>query len=83
MADIKIGDLVRVIKQAPETLPDESRVLWNACVGKIFPVTEVDENGLVEIEVSRREERDAEGGRTFIFDCLYLGPDEFELVIKP
>jgi hypothetical protein len=76
---VKVGDIVRLVKAPQPALPEESRVLWNECLGKTFAITLI-EDGVVEIEVRSWEERGPNGETVFCSDCFYLNPDEFELV---
>ena len=52
---IKTGDKVRfkIMPDWVETLPKESRQIFQACLGKIFPVVEVDQNKMIVLDVSK------------------------------
>ena len=77
---MKVGDIVRLVKAPHSALPEESRVLWNECLGKTFAITAIIEDGVVEIEVRNREERGPDGIPVFCSDCFYLDSDDFEVV---
>ena len=49
---VKIGDRVEVVA-VPESLPSgmETQALFEACVGRVFPVEGIDNNGLLELHV--------------------------------
>jgi hypothetical protein len=49
---MKIGDRVEVVA-VPESLPSGmgTQQLFEACVGRIFPICGFDENGLLELHV--------------------------------
>jgi hypothetical protein len=79
---VKVGDVIRVIKIDPG-LPDESRIVWEAALGKCFPITSIIESGAVEVEVSNSTEIDDDGVTLYISDCIYLDADEFEFVENP
>lgn len=49
MADLKIGDLVRIIK-IPGDLPFEDIALLTLALGRPFPITDLD-YGLVTLEI--------------------------------
>lgn len=49
---MKIGDRVEVIA-VPGSLPPGmgTQVLFEACVGRVFPIAGIDDNGLLELHV--------------------------------
>ena len=49
---MKVGDRIEVVA-VPESLPSGmgTQELFEACVGRIFPIRGFDENGLLELEV--------------------------------
>ena len=49
---MKIGDQVEVVA-VPEFLPSGmgTQALFEACVGRIFSIQSIDQNGLLELEV--------------------------------
>lgn len=52
----RVGEWV-VLREVPpwvEELPAESRAVFHHCVGHAFPVTEVDANGNLVLDVSAR-----------------------------
>jgi hypothetical protein len=51
---IKVGDRVAFIVLPPwvDQLPDESQAVFRLCVGRIYPVDEIDEQGLLVLDVS-------------------------------
>jgi hypothetical protein len=69
---MKPGDTVRVVKIA-QNLPDESRRIWELCLGKCFPIESI-ENGHIELLVGQ-----VVGAEDFLHS-IYLLPDEMELV---
>jgi hypothetical protein len=69
---VKAGDIVRVIK-VPSGLPDESRRVWEFCLGKCFPIEEI-EGGRVVVLVGRLS--NMEDG----FHEIFLDTGEFELI---
>jgi hypothetical protein len=79
---VKVGDVIRVIKLDPR-LPEESRIVWEAALGKCFPIAQIIESGAVEVEVSSSTEISDDGEMLYISDCIYLDADEFELAENP
>lgn len=75
---MNVGDSVRFTKMPPwvEALPDESRRIFHACLGKIFRISEVDASGLFVLDVSAEIDT-AFGG--FMND-IRLEPDYLEKV---
>lgn len=49
---MKAGDIVRVIA-VPPSLPDneDTKLIFERCVGRVFPVVDVRADGLAELEV--------------------------------
>ncbi len=79
---MKVGDVIRVINIDPR-LPEESRIVWEAALGKCFPIQDITEWGAVEVEVSSSTEIGDDGDTIYISDCIYLDADEFELAENP
>ena len=52
---MNIGDKVYFAKmpQWVEELPEESRQIFQACLGKSFVISEIDQNGLFVLDVSQ------------------------------
>lgn len=51
---MKVGDIV-VFAEMPswvDTMPDESKRVFHACLGKSFRISEIDRNGLFVLDVS-------------------------------
>lgn len=68
----KPGDAVRIVTIPPLTgMPAETIALFNACLGKCFPVTAIGPYGHLEIEVSR-EFQNAFADQT---DSVWIEPD--------
>ena len=51
----KIGQRVKLARLPPwvADLPQESRNVFNFCVGRIFPISEIDQHGLLVLDVSK------------------------------
>ena len=79
---VKVGDIIRVIKIDPR-LPEESRKVWEAALGRSFPIQNIEDSGLVEVEVSSSTETNKDGETIYTSDYIYLDRSEFELVESP
>jgi hypothetical protein len=52
---LRPGDLVKfeTLPGWVDQLPDESRRVFNYCLGRIYPISEIDQNGLLVLDVSK------------------------------
>jgi hypothetical protein len=52
---LKIGQRVRLVRQPPwvTQLPQESQSVFEYCVGRVFPVAGIDQQGLLVLDVSQ------------------------------
>ncbi len=69
---MKHGDVVRVIR-IPDGLPEESQQVFELCLGKSFPIEQIESDGRLELLVGS-----VLGVADFIHS-IYLQPDEVEL----
>jgi len=69
---MKARDIIRVTK-IPAGLPDESRKVFEFCLGKCFPIHEITDRGFVEVLAGRQLEIDGD------FHTIEPEPGEFEL----
>lgn len=73
---MKIGDRVEVVS-VPLSLPSGmgTQALFEACVGRVFPIAGIDDNGLLELNVG-----EVVGEESYIHtiwieaDCVLLRP---------
>jgi len=70
LQSMKAGDIVRVIK-VPAGLPDDSKKLFELCLGRCFPVKGIDD-GRIELLVGEVV------GEPGYVQSIYLWPDEIE-----
>lgn len=51
---IKVGDsvILSILPEWVDELPQESQRVFHFCVGRIYPVVEIDQNGLYVLDVS-------------------------------
>ena len=74
---MKIGDRVEVVS-VPGSLPSGmgTQALFEACVGRVFPIAGIDDNGLLELNVG-----EVVGEESYIHtiwieaDCVLLRPN--------
>lgn len=74
---MKIGDRVEVVS-VPLSLPSGmgTQALFEACVGRVFPIAGIDDNGLLELNVG-----EVVGEESYIHtiwieaDCVLLRPN--------
>jgi hypothetical protein len=72
---VKPGDLVRVVA-IPLRLPDsaETKLVFERCVGHIFPIIDVTAHGHVELEVG-----EVVGGAAYLHS-IWIEPECLEVV---
>lgn len=69
---MKAGDIIRITR-VPSDFLDESRKVFEFCFGKCFPISELMEDGRVEVFVGRLPDADEE------LHIIELAADEFEM----
>jgi drug/metabolite transporter (DMT)-like permease len=74
---MKIGDQVEVVA-VPGSLPAGigTQALFEACVGRVFPIEDVDDNGLLELHVGEVVGEESYMHSIWIeYDCVLLRPN--------
>ena len=74
---MKIGDRVEVVA-VPELLPSGmgTQALFEACVGRIFPIQSIDQNGLLELHAGEVVSQDS------YMHSIWIEPDHVLLRAK-
>lgn len=72
------GDRVRVLVIPPDIaiLPEETRIVFRRCLGKVFTVREIDQWGHLELWVKNGRDRKRVVGA----DIIWIEPEYVEIV---
>lgn len=70
---MEVGDRVQIIR-IPDHLPDDEIRELELCLGRVFPISEIDEYGLVTLEIGEIH------GKIASTDIISIHPDCVEPV---